>query len=105
MNTQILSYIKSHIIDGAGSKAKRAGFQTFWSASQYVVTKNKDDIRIIIGVIIKAMSDNESLIKISACETLYNILNSCRSNIISEICPIFDSIIRVQINNYSQCNS
>ncbi len=91
----ILRYIRTQIIENPGSKLKKAGLHAFGSLSAVVMAHHREDIKIILLATITAMNDDDVKIRFSACETMFNILNTCRTDLIEDICLIFDHLIKV----------
>ena len=87
--------MKAQVIEAPSSKLKKPGLHAFGSLSATVMASSRDDIKIIISATTKAMSDDDVKIRFSACEAMFNILNCCRTDLIDEICPIFDNLIKV----------
>ncbi|MDR3549205.1 MAG: hypothetical protein P4M11_13250 [Candidatus Pacebacteria bacterium] len=91
----VLTFIRSRVIESPVSRFKKGGLLAFGSMCSSVIDHGKEGIHTIIAATTKAMNDDDSKVRFAACETMYNILNSCRIKLIDEICFILDSIIGV----------
>jgi len=97
MMKNVLIYIKVEV-ESPASRNKKAALLAFSSISLTIINKKPEDIHLILESCCKAINDEDSRIRFAACESIYNILNTCRCLLINEICFLWDNMVKVFFN-------
>lgn len=95
----ILARIRAEFESPLG-RNKKACLLAFSSICHIAVHKNSDDAHFVLESISRAMYDDDAKIRFAACESVYNILNTCRTAMIHEMCYLWEITIKVRICRY-----
>jgi len=92
----ILDYFRDKIELPTG-QYRRAALTVLSSICHIVVIENPEDISFVLEVIYKVLLNPDPKIRFAGCEAMYNILNTCRTKLIGQLCSLWKSIIKVLI--------
>lgn len=61
-----------------------------------VLAAQPEDAGTIFDAVYRAMGDGEAKLQFAGCEALYNVLNTCRTRAVFELCPLWSCVMKVR---------